>query len=85
LRLALSNGPNRVGVSHPPPEDRNRSSFWYVVFLGYRTMGKSKNPAIPSAIHHRQSPSEYHHPHPPPPHHHNSMAALFLVFQDTYA
>jgi hypothetical protein len=33
LRLALYNGPSRVGVSHPPPEDRNRSSFRNVVFF----------------------------------------------------
>jgi hypothetical protein len=36
LRLALSKGPNRVGVFFPPPllpEDGNRSSFRNVVFL----------------------------------------------------
>jgi hypothetical protein len=32
LRLALSKGPNRVGVS-PSPEDGNRSSFRNVVFF----------------------------------------------------
>jgi hypothetical protein len=32
LRLALSKGPNRVGVFPPSPEGRNRSSFQNVVF-----------------------------------------------------
>jgi hypothetical protein len=35
MRLALSNGPNRVGVSLSSPEDGNRSSFWNVVFSSY--------------------------------------------------
>jgi hypothetical protein len=32
LRLALSEGPNRVGVSRLSPEDGNRFSFWNTVF-----------------------------------------------------
>jgi hypothetical protein len=32
LRLALSKGPNRVGVSLPSLEDGNRSGFRNVVF-----------------------------------------------------
>jgi hypothetical protein len=32
LRLALSKGPNRVGVFPPSPEDGNRSSLLNVVF-----------------------------------------------------
>jgi hypothetical protein len=36
LRLALSKGPIRVGVSPPPsPEDGNRSSFRNVLFSNY--------------------------------------------------
>jgi hypothetical protein len=27
LRLALSKGPNRVGISNPPPDDENITSF----------------------------------------------------------
>jgi hypothetical protein len=51
-RLALSNGPNRVGVSHPLPEDRNRSSFWNTVFfhvflLEYQTINKAQKPCNP--------------------------------------
>jgi hypothetical protein len=44
LRLALSKGPNRVGVS-PSPDDRNWSSFPNVVFcsvLEYQMMVKVK-------------------------------------------
>jgi hypothetical protein len=33
--LALSKGPNRVGVFLPSPEDGNRSSFRNVVFSGF--------------------------------------------------
>jgi hypothetical protein len=46
-RLILSKGPNRVGVSLPSPEDRNRSSFRNIVFsryLKFREMMKDKNP-----------------------------------------
>jgi hypothetical protein len=32
-RVSLSNGPNSVGVSHPTPEDGNRSSFRNVVLF----------------------------------------------------
>jgi hypothetical protein len=35
LKLARSKGPNRVGVSLPSPEDRNRLSLWNVVFSSY--------------------------------------------------
>jgi hypothetical protein len=43
LRLALSNGPNRVGVSS---EDGNRSSFRNVVlFSEYRTMDNVQKPS----------------------------------------
>jgi hypothetical protein len=44
LRLALSKGPNRVGVS-PSPEDENRPNFRSVVFSSFsehRTMNKVK-------------------------------------------
>jgi hypothetical protein len=34
LRLALSKGLNRIGVSLHSPEDGNRSSFRNVVFSG---------------------------------------------------
>jgi hypothetical protein len=50
LRLALSKGPNRIGVS-PSPEDGNRSSFRNVVFVFFlviikiRTMDKVQNPS----------------------------------------
>jgi hypothetical protein len=33
MRLALSKGPNRAGVSIPSPEDGNRSTFLNVVFF----------------------------------------------------
>jgi hypothetical protein len=33
LQLALSSGPNRVYVSHPSAEDRNRSNFKSVMFF----------------------------------------------------
>jgi hypothetical protein len=33
LKLALSKGPNRVGVSLPSPEDGKRSSFRNTVFF----------------------------------------------------
>jgi hypothetical protein len=59
LRLALSNGPNRVGVSPPSLEDRNRSSFRNVVFFRIPDDGQSpKPPVIPSVIHRRQNPLE---------------------------
>jgi hypothetical protein len=35
LKLALSKGPNKVGVSLPSLEGGNRSSFRIVVFSGY--------------------------------------------------
>jgi hypothetical protein len=35
LRLAVSKGPNRVGVSLPLPDNRKRSSFRDVVFSSY--------------------------------------------------
>jgi hypothetical protein len=47
LRLAFSNGPNRVSVSlslpPPSPEDRNRSSC-VLLFLQYLTMDKFQKP-----------------------------------------
>jgi hypothetical protein len=46
--LALSNGPSRVGVSFPSPEDGSRSSFRNVVFSSYlefRTMDKVQKPS----------------------------------------
>jgi hypothetical protein len=49
LRLALSNRPNRAGVSHPSHEDGN--SFRNAVFfLEYRTMDKVQNPVIPNEV-----------------------------------
>jgi hypothetical protein len=35
LRLALSKGLNRIGVSLPSPEDGNRSSYRNVAFSNY--------------------------------------------------
>jgi hypothetical protein len=49
LRLALSKGPNRVGVSFPSPEDGNRSSFRNVVFSSIQNSGRwttSRNSVI---------------------------------------
>jgi hypothetical protein len=49
LRLALSKGHNRVGVSLPSPEDRNRSSVRNVVFSNIynsRRWTKSRNAAV---------------------------------------
>jgi hypothetical protein len=48
MRVAISKGPNRVGVSLPSPEDGNRSSFRNVVFSSYlefRTMSKVQEPS----------------------------------------
>jgi hypothetical protein len=42
LKLTLSKGSNRVGVSIPSPEGGNRYSFRYIAFsscLEFRTMG----------------------------------------------
>jgi hypothetical protein len=51
IGISLSNGTNRVDVSHPSPEDENRSNFRIVVFFGvlYNTerWTKSKNALIP--------------------------------------
>jgi hypothetical protein len=33
IGLALSNGPNRIGVSHPSPDDGNLSRFSGLVFF----------------------------------------------------
>jgi hypothetical protein len=57
LRLALSKGANRVGVSLPSPEDGNRSSFRNVVFPSIYNSGrrtKSRNPVNPN-----ETPSVY--------------------------
>jgi hypothetical protein len=35
LRLAISKGPNRVGVSLPSPEEGNRLSFGNIVFYSF--------------------------------------------------
>jgi hypothetical protein len=53
LRLALSKGPNRVGVAFPSPEDGNRSSFRNVMFSSYlefRTTDKVQKPADSESI-----------------------------------
>jgi hypothetical protein len=45
LKLALSKGPNRVGVSLAPAEDGNRSNFRIVVissYLKFQTMDKAQ-------------------------------------------
>jgi hypothetical protein len=51
LRLALSHGSNRVGDSHPSPEDGNRFSLrnvgLFCVFLEYPTMDKVQKPQNP--------------------------------------
>jgi hypothetical protein len=44
--LALSEGPNRVGVSFPSPEDESRYSFLNVVFSVFRTPGDGQSPDI---------------------------------------
>jgi hypothetical protein len=49
LRLALSEGPNRVDVSFPSPEDGNENIFRNVVFSSYldpRRWTKTRNPVI---------------------------------------
>jgi hypothetical protein len=47
LRLALSKGPNRVGVSHP--EDGNSSSFRNIVFIRIPDDGQiPEAPVIPN-------------------------------------
>jgi hypothetical protein len=59
--LALSKGPNRVGVSPSSPEDGNRSCFRNVVFssfLDYRAMNNVQAPVILSVVHHRQNQLE---------------------------
>jgi hypothetical protein len=59
LRLALSKGPNWVGVFSPPsPEDGNRSSFRNVVFFGIQDDGKKSRKIlwILYNIHYRQNP-----------------------------
>jgi hypothetical protein len=46
-RIALSKGPNRVGVILPSREDRNKSSFQNDVvssYLKFRTMDKVQEP-----------------------------------------
>jgi hypothetical protein len=47
LRLGVSNGPKRVGVSHPSPEGGNRYSFRNIMFLEYGTMDKDQKPSNP--------------------------------------
>jgi hypothetical protein len=44
LRLALSNAPNSVGVSHPSYEDGNRSGFRNIVF--FRILDDGQSPKI---------------------------------------
>jgi hypothetical protein len=62
LRLALSKGPNWVGVFSPlSPKDGNRSSFRNVVFsslLNTRRWKSPKSSVILCVIHHRQNPTE---------------------------
>jgi hypothetical protein len=48
LRLAVFEGPEKVGVSLPSPEDRNRSCFRNILFpsyLDYRMMGVVQKPS----------------------------------------
>jgi hypothetical protein len=48
LRLVLSNGPNRVDVSLPLPEDGKKSSVCNLMFsnyLDFRTMDKVQKPS----------------------------------------
>jgi hypothetical protein len=61
MRLALSRRPKRVDVFLFSPEGGTRSSFRDVVissYLEFRTIDKSINPGIRSAIQHRQNPLE---------------------------
>jgi hypothetical protein len=44
LRLALSNGPHRVDLSHPPRENGNRSIFRNGLFLECRMMDNIQKP-----------------------------------------
>jgi hypothetical protein len=59
MRLALSKGPNGVGVSFASPEEENRSSFRNVVFSSIQNSGPwttPRNPVILGVTHHRQNP-----------------------------
>jgi hypothetical protein len=44
LKVALSKGPERVGVSLPSAEDGNRSSFQNIVFSKFQTIDKVHKP-----------------------------------------
>jgi hypothetical protein len=60
LRLALSKGPNRVGVSLPLLEVKNRSSFRNVFFSSYlefRAMVKVSEPSYSKTNYERK---QYH-------------------------
>jgi hypothetical protein len=50
LRLALSNGPNRVDVPCLIHEDGNRPSFGNIVFFRYWTMDKVQNLSNPNSM-----------------------------------
>jgi hypothetical protein len=57
--LALSKGPNRVGVFLPSPHGGSRPSLWNVVFsiyLEYWTMNKDHRPSNTPFIHLGQEP-----------------------------
>jgi hypothetical protein len=45
-KAKLNQGPNRVGVSLPSPEDGNRFSFRYVVFLLFEIPDDGQSPDI---------------------------------------
>jgi hypothetical protein len=48
MRLALSKGPNKVGVSLPSPEDGNRSvseTLFFFRHLEFRTMNEVHKPS----------------------------------------
>jgi hypothetical protein len=59
LKLALSKGLNRVGVSLASSQDRSRYRFRNVVFSGIYNSGRwpqHRNPVIPNVLHHPQNP-----------------------------
>jgi hypothetical protein len=62
LRLALSKGPNRVGVSlhlRTETEPVSETSCFSFNYLESGQWTKSENPVILCVIHHRQNPIEF--------------------------
>jgi hypothetical protein len=64
LRLALSKGPTKVGVSSPhlrAEADPMSETFVFTSFYNIERWTESKNSVIPSIMHHRQNPLESTH------------------------